>query len=334
MKRVFPAVLLLAALLFSCACGGGETAVACPLTVNGTPVDGEVFTYFLDKAATALPDGAPEEQIDYAVQLCIHYVAVNSTFTGEGMSLSPAEKKETDEDVNTQWKLYGAYYTSLGVSRQTFAKLRRSERYTEKLRQAYFGEGGPEEVPAQTLREYLAARYVAFRSIRIPKKKKDAYGKEADRTEEQESALREKIAAGLAAVNDNGTGIESVFATFVSDRNGDREEYAEVVTDGSDHAWSTEFVEAVRAIPEGTAAALDYGDSYYLVYRENILADDDIYEAYKGKCLEAVTENDLLAKIDAIGGAYASVKDQPALAACWNSYHSALAKAGQEGKEQ
>ena len=334
MKRVLPAVLLLAAVLFLCSCGAEKTAVSYPLTVNGTPIDSEVFTFFLDKAAAALPDGTQEEQIDYAVQLCIHYVAVNSTFTGEGMSLSPAEKKETAEAVNTQWKLYGAYYAALGVSRQTYARIQRSGRYTEKLRQAYFGEGGPDEVPTQTLREYLAARYVAFRSIRLPKKTRDAYGKETERNAAQQSALQEKLAAGLSAVNDNGTGIESVFATFVSDRNGDREEYAEVVTDGSDHAWSAEFVEAVRGIPEGTAAALDYGDSYYLVYREDILADDEIFEAYKGKCLEALTENDLLAKIEAIGGSYASVKDQPVLAACWNSYRSALARTGQEGKEK
>ena len=332
MKRILPSALLLAAILLFCACGRGKTPAVYPLTVNGTPIDGEVFTCFLDRAAAALPDGSQEAQIDYAVQLCIHYVAVNSTFAGEGMSLSPAEKKETDEEVNTQWKLYGAYYTSLGVSRQTFAKIQRSERYTEKLRQAYFGEGGTDEVPPQRLREYLAARYVAFRSVRIPKKTTDAYGNETERNAAQESALREKIAAGLAAVNDNGTGIESVFATFVSDGSGDREEYAEVVTDGSDHAWSAEFVEAVRGIPEGTAAALDYGDSFYLVYRENILADEDIYEAYREKCLTAVTENDLLAKIDAIGGAYSSVKDQPALAACWNSYRNALAKNATEGK--
>ncbi|MBQ6117659.1 MAG: hypothetical protein IJK98_00365 [Clostridia bacterium] len=332
MKRLLPAVLLLAAVLLLVSCGNQRPAAACPLTVNGTPLDEEVFTYFLDKAAAALPEGSQEEQIGYAVQLCIHYVAVNSTFAGEGMTLSPAEKKETDEDVNTQWRLYGPYYSSLGVSRQTFAKIRRSDRYTEKLRQAYFGEGGSDEVPAQRLREYLAARYVAFRAIRLPKTVRDAYGKEAERSEAQNSALQAKISAGLSAVNDNGTGIESVFATFVSDRNGDREEYAEVVTDGSDHAWSAEFVEAVRGVPEGTAAALDYGDSYYLVYRENILADDDIYEAYKGKCLEALTENDLLARIDAIGGAYSSVKDQPALAACWNSYRNALAKAEKQEK--
>ena len=329
MKRVLPAVLLLTAVLLFCSCGGKETAAVYPLTVNGTPIDGEVFTCFLDRAATALPEGTQEEQIDYAVQLCIHYVAVNSAFTGAGMSLSPAEKKETDEEVNTQWQLYGPYYTALGVSRQTFARLRRSERYTEKLRQAYFGEGGPDEVPEQRLRDFLAARYVAFRSIRLPKKTRDAYGNETDRSEAQQAALQEKIAAGLSAVNDNGTGIESVFATFVSDRNGDREEYAEVVTDGSDHAWSAEFVEAVRGIPEGTAAALDYGDAYYLVYRENILADEDIFEAYRDKCLKALTENDLLAKIETIGGAYASVKDQPVLAACWNSYRNALARTGQ-----
>lgn len=327
MKRVIAAMLLLAVALL-CACGAGTKPASYPLRVNGTPLDNEVFTYFLDKAVNALPEGRQEEQINYAVQLCIHYVAVNSTFSGAGLTLTPAETKETDDETNVQWSLYESYYQAIGVSRQTFAKVRRSERCLEKLRQTYFGQGGVSEVPESQLREYLAARYVAFRTIRIPKKVLDVYGNETDRDAAQQAALDEKLSAGLRAINENGTGIESVFATFVSDRKGDREEYAEVVTDGTDHAYPTEFVEAVRAVSAGTAAIFDFDEAYYLVYREDILQDEDIFETYKDKCLTALTENDLLAKIDEIGKAYTSVKDQPAIAECWNNYWNALSKTG------
>ena len=326
MKRVIAAILLLTMALL-CACAGNETA-SYPLRVNGTPLDNEIFTFYLDKAVNALPEGRQEEQINYAVQLCIHYVAVNSTFAGAGLTLTPAEKKETDDETNVRWNLYESYYQAIGVSRQTFAKLRRSERCQEKLRQAYFGEGGANEVPQAQLREYLAARYVAFRTIRIPKKVLDVYGNETDRDEAQQAALDEKLSAGLRAINENHTGIESVFATFVSDRKGDREEYDEVVTDGTDHAYPTEFVEAVRAVNVNTAAIFDFDEAYYLVYREDISQDEDIFEAYKDKCLTALTESDLLAKIDEIGNAYTSVKDQPAIAECWNRYWNALAKTG------
>lgn len=330
MKRVI-ALLLIAALTLLCACRAQDKAAPSPLTVNGTPLDGELFTYFLDEAAQALPDGTQEERINYAVQLGIYYVAVNSTFKSAGLALTGAEKKEAGDETNLQWQLYGAYYRSLGVSRQTFAKIRLNGRYLEKLRQAYFGEGGPNEVSQEQLRAYLEARYVSFRAIRIPKKVLDADGNETDRDAAQETALNEKLTAGLNAINVNGTGIESVYATFVSDRKGDREEYAEVVTDGTDHAYPAEFVQAVRAIPVNTAAILDFDDSLYLVCHEDILQDEDIFEAYKDKCLEGITEQDLRTKIDEIGRAYTSVKDQPAVAACWNDYMNAVAK--QNSKE-
>ena len=325
MKRVIAALFLLAAVLL-CACGAGEQAASYPLRVNATPLDSEIFTYYLDQAVNALPDGAQEDRINYAAQLCIHYVAVNSTFSGAGLSLSPAERKEMSDETNVRWNLYGGYYEAIGVSRQTFAKLRLSELYLEKLRQFYFGEGGPNEVSEDELRAYLDARYVSFRAIRIPKKVTDVYGNETERDEAQQAALDEKLSAGLRAINENGTGIESVFATFVSDRKGDREEYAEVVTDGTDHAYPAEFTEAVRAVSIGTAAVFDFEDAYYLVYREDIRQDADVFEAYKDKCLAALTENDLRARIDEIGKAYTSVKDPAAVAACWNNYMNASAR--------
>ena len=325
MKRIL-AVLLALAVLSLCACGGKEQRAVRPLTVNGTPLDGELFTYFLDQAVNAFPDGTQEERINYAVQLCIHYVAVNSTFAGAGLALTAAEKKEADDETNVQWNLYERYYESIGVSRQTFSKVRRSDLYKEKLRQTYFGEGGTDEVPAEQLRAFLETRYVAFRVIRIPKKVLDADGNEIERDDAQKAALDEKIAAGLNAVNGNGTGIESVYATFVADRKGDREEYAEVVTDGTDHAYPAEFVEALRAVPVKTAAVFDFNDSYYLAYREDITEDEDIFEAYKDKCLAGLTERDLQIKIDRIGSAYTSVKDPSAVAECWNNYWNALAK--------
>ena len=328
MKRIF-AILLALTLLLCAACGGEPRRALRPLTVNGTPLDGEIFTYFLDKAVNALPDGTQEEQTNYAVQQCIHYVAVNSAFTGAGLALTAAEKKEADDENNVRWNLYERYYESIGVSRQTYFKLRRSDLYQEKLRQAYFGEGGTDEVPTEQLRAFLETRYVAFRVIRIPKKVLDADGNETDRDAAQQAALDEKIAAGLSAVNVNGTGIESVYATFVSDRKGDREEYAEVVTDGTDHAYPAEFVEAIRAVPVKTAAVFDFNESYYLAYREDITEDEDIFEAYKDKCLAGLTERDLQIKIDRIAGAYASVKDPSAVAECWNAYRNAMAKNAQ-----
>lgn len=327
MKRFF-AALLIAAAVFLCSCGAAPQQEACPLKVNGTPLDGEVFTFFLDKAAGALPGGAQEEQINYAVQLCIHYVAVNSAFTGAGLSLTPAEKKEANDETGVQWNLYGTYYQSIGVSRQTFAKLRLSERCEEKLRQAYFGEGGAYEVPRDQLKAYLETRYVSFRAIRIPKKILAADSSETDRDAAQQAALDEKIAAGLAALN-GGTGIESVFATFVADRKGDREEYTEVVTDGTDHAYPAEFADAVRAMPVESAAVFDFGDDYYLVYRDDLRNDEDIFEAYKDECLAGLTDADLRRTIDRIARSYTSVTDQPVIAACWNNYKNATAKAGQ-----
>ena len=327
MKRVFSAVCAAVLLFLCCSCGAQPSAeITYPLTVNSTPVDSEVFTYFLHEAVSELPQQTKDEQIYYAVQLCIQYVAVNSTFTQEGLRLSSAELSEMSTDANTRWNLFGGFYEAIGVSKQTFVKICRSGEYTEKLRQAYFGEGGTEEIAESTLRDYLAARYVAFREVRVPKKTTDKNGNEKDRTAAQEKSLREKLNAGLTAINRNGTGIESVYATFLADGKGDREEYAEVITDGTDHEYPAEFVNAVREMDMNTAAILDFSDSYYLVYREEVAGDEDIFEEYRDDCLEALTGGDLQKKIEEIGRAYSSVKDTAAVEQCWKNYTNAKAQ--------
>ena len=120
-----------------------------------------------------------------------------------------------------------------------------------------------------------------------------------------------------------------MFATFVADRKGDREEYTEVVTDGTDHAYPAEFADAVRAMPVESAAVFDFGDDYYLVYRDDLRDDEDIFEAYKDECLAGLTDADLRRTIDKIAQSYTSVTDQPVIAACWNNYKNATAKTGQ-----
>ena len=122
MKKTIALLLAFAAVLFAfSACSNGE-APQYPLTVNGTPLEEEIFRYYLDIAFADASLSGKEARVNYATEQCIRYVAVNSAFAVRALALSPAEKAKTAERANALWNAFGAHYKNIGVSKQTFMK--------------------------------------------------------------------------------------------------------------------------------------------------------------------------------------------------------------------
>ena len=201
MKRILSA--LLAILILSlCACTreGGESY---PITVNGTPIDSEIFSYFLDSVWDA-PEalGTREGRTTQATYMCIRYVAVNSTFVSSGLALSDTDKVEISDNANVLWNMFGEYYEKIGVSKQTYVKIKTYEAYIEKLRTAFFDKGGADEISDDVLRGALVESYVAFKYVRTPLKNIDVYGNESAFSDEEISKLNtvyNKAASMVAA---------------------------------------------------------------------------------------------------------------------------------------
>ena len=114
MKKTICAVL--AAVLCLCtlsACSRGSG-----VSVNGAEISKGVYLYFTDEAKKENPD-ADEAALKTAVnQMISEYVAVNSIYADRGLSLSADAKMELTQTVNSLWRLFGTYYTELGVTKQ------------------------------------------------------------------------------------------------------------------------------------------------------------------------------------------------------------------------
>ena len=308
MKKIIAALASFLVLFSLVSCGGKKTEY--PLSVNGTPINGEIFTYYLDRAYSDAEGGATRaERVTYATNMCIRYVALNSTFAQRGLSLSPAENLKCSNEANALWEMYREYYEALGVSKETFVKIRLSEAFRETLRLTLVDEGGSSPIPDSELKAYFDENYVAVKLIRGYLFTTDVYGNEKEYTDDELKRIKERYDLACEQVN-KGTAIDLMYSVLAGSGEQDVSESlkTEVITDGSAY-YPKGFYDSVRAVEKGKAAVFVFDDYIYLVYRADVLADEALFKNYRSECLNAVSEKPLSDEIDLMCNAYTSVRN-------------------------
>ena len=273
--------------------------------------------YYLDIALADAAVSGKEACINYATEQCIRYVAVNSAFYERGLRLTPAEQAETAQTANALWSIFGEHYKNVGVSKQTFLKIRTSMTYTERLRYALYDTGGASPLPDETLQAYFAAYYVAFKVLRGRLYGTDVYGNRMELTEDQLAEVREKYRAAAGQIN-GGVAIDFVYASLITTGSEEvRQSLTTEVIDEDDPSYPEGFYGAVRGMPENKAGVLEFGDDIYLVYRANILLDGDLFKNYRTACLNAVSEPYLQSEINQMCNGYSSVRNASVVQRCY-----------------
>ena len=288
-----------------------------PLSVNGTPINAEIFTYYLDRAySDGEAGGTRADRVTYATNMCIRYVALNSTFMQKGLSLSPADSVKCSNEANALWEMYHGYYESLGVSKETFVKIRLNEAYRETLRLSLYGEDGSSPVPDSELKAYFDENYVAVKLIRGYLFTTDVYGNEKEYTEDELKRIRERYDLACEQIN-RGTAIDLMYSVVAGSGEQEVSEAlkTEVVSDGSAY-YPKGFYDSVRTVEKGKAAVFEFDSYIYLVSRVDALSDDSLFEDYRSECLKAVSEKPLSDEIDLMCNAYTSVRNTTLVEKC------------------
>lgn len=280
-----------------------------PITVNGTPVSGEIFRFYLDEvwdSEEAL--GSRDGRITEATYKCIRYVAVNSTFSAYSLSLSDAEKAELSDKANVLWNMFGAYYEKIGVSKETFIKIKTSDAFVEKLRLAFYDKGGTDEISDALLRGVLQENFVAFRYVRTPLKSTDVYGNEIPLTDKEMNRLVALYNSNINTVAASYT-VEKAHSEIAAEFPLTEQSYENVVIDNTDHEFTTAFYNTLKEMGDNTARAFQFGECVYLVYKISIVNDGLIFSELRDECLKIASEEPLQSKINVMCNAYQSVRD-------------------------
>ncbi len=266
-------------LLSLCACTRRAS-----VSVNGTPIGEGVAAYFVDAARQALPDATEEEQTAEAHRQIAEYVAVNSAFSERNLALTTAEKADVSQSVNNLWRLFGGYYTALGVTKQDLLLVETSKAYKDAVMADFYAPDGDEPVSEETLKAYFNENYVAFKSVTGFLTTADDSGNTVTLSDADKQRLTAQFEKSAAAIN-GGSSVEEQ-ASAIENTTANTET---VVVHRDNPNYPDGFFAQVSGIENGTAQSFVLGEYIFLIQREDITdADRNLFATYRTDCLRTL----------------------------------------------
>ena len=173
--RKIAAIVLAAAMAAVSLAGCGTERPAVAATYNGGEIGAGVYIFnqfiALNNAYAQINnpymtgtnmldqkiDGVTME--DWVVNNAAEAIKIHAAMKSEADRLGVTLDEETNTLINNEvelaWETQGSYYDSLGISKEAAAEVTKMDLISQKLFEAYYGEGGPEEVPADELKAYF-----------------------------------------------------------------------------------------------------------------------------------------------------------------------------------
>ena len=329
MKKVislFLVLILLCTSLSGCALFEGSSVI----TINEhTQIDKEIFSYFLNEAYYSA-DGMTEETcIDIATSESLEYIAVNSQFRRLGRTLSANEKSAVSKETNALWRMYGSYLTEIGVSKDTFFKIKQYEYFKNELCFALYDTDGTNPINEDYIRQYFTTNYVGIKyfyqelyTVLTPEQYTtlDATDKAIyDNAKKTAHERYNNISQIANYVNSGVYNMDEAFMAVTGQVSADISVSAAVVGK-NDSSFSAEFIEAVFKQPAGSAFIITNTDRSYMYFIERVdLLDDKygFYEQYRDTCLTSVAESFFVNEISTWIQSYQAVRHMSEAKQCF-----------------
>lgn len=279
--------------------------------VEGLPISREMYCYFYSQALAGTekdkqgqpkdPDAVRED----AKRRCAAYVAVNSELHNRRKFLNQAMKVQAAERTAYLWRVFHAYYTSVGVSKQTLNAALAGEAAKNQLFLALYDAGGTFETPEDSIKSYFYGNFVAYEGLRVLYTKTEADGTERPMTAPERAFLLVKMKAFVAQLNSPGApdfyelAEDNAFAADLSYAMPD----VAVIQKGVD--MPDEAFEKVRGLDPQKVALLEL-PGYVLVARGfNMRTDEEsYYQGYRDACLRALKGGAFEANLQELYKAY------------------------------
>ena len=267
------------------------------LTLNGIEISNDVFTYFIDTAMTELDTNADENSIlTKATALTETYFKTNSLAKKNGVTLTTAGKASVSEKVNAYWGIYGDYYSSIGVSKETLTKVFTSEALRNQLLVHYYGEGGEEEISVASMYAYFKMNYIVFQAINGYFTYMDDNGNTVIHSPNQIEEIILKFQNMASLINAKEKTMEEA-AEFLAST-GYSSSVVTLVLGKDDTSYPEGFFEKVQSTKARLATVIGTNEYIFIVLRGDAGVNSEYYKEKKEEILKALVGDKIDVKID------------------------------------
>lgn len=279
MKKVV-SLILVVVMIF-----GLASCTASKVKVNGTKIDNEIYSYF---------EARTEDNEEAVLKEISRYVAINSEFSNRGLTLDSSIKADVSSQVNDLWHLYGTYYESIDVSKQTIYKIELSKAYENALLADYYAADGDKPVTEDEIKKYFEENYAAIRFVTGYLFNVDDNGKNITMTTTEKNKVTSSFKSVAEMVAD-GTSIEEAIGSL-----GENTEVRDTVINAfSDGTFPEGFWGAVKGVEKGKTEVITVGEYIFLINRVDIFSEEyGYYNTYRTDCLKQMKGEEFSAVVD------------------------------------
>lgn len=279
MKKIAAALLAVSIIFSFCSCTAEKKPV---LTISGTEIDNEIFTYYADKVIQRPTDyGLTENPIDSdiktaAINECKKYLAANTKFRDAGLSLPASQKADISQTVNDFWIRFENHYNKIGVSKQTLTKIFTSDAYNKALFNETYDKGTDNAAAEKKIQDYFYNNYICFRTV-------CAYFTAADGV----TPLTQAEKNGLLAAFDDYAKTSKEPGSFAETVNAAGYPLSDsiLLKKGSD-GYPDGFYEKVQTQTDNTVQIIIYDECIFAVIKENLKSKGEgVYANYRTSCI-------------------------------------------------
>ncbi|MEG1835699.1 MAG: hypothetical protein RRZ68_04040 [Oscillospiraceae bacterium] len=268
--------------------------------VNGSKISNGVYAYFLAEAQKEIPDSSESEKKALANSLLCRYVAINSQFLAEKLSLTTAERSVISRNVNSYWHLFEKHYTENGISKQDLLKIEESKIYENMLLTNRYSQNGASPIDETELKKYFSENFIAFKSLTGFLTTVNNNGEAVPLSEIEKANLSKKFESLTAKIND-GSPIDEVCANIDNATLSSKV----VVINRNSKEYPEGFFDAVYVAENNKAKSFTINDYAFIVYRENIEDEQlNLFSNYKTECLKALKGEEFKKVVDGWTAAY------------------------------
>jgi len=271
------------------------------LQVEGVPISRAVYGYFLSEALrdTELKENdRPKDMAalrkDVAAR-CVGYIAVNSELRAMEIPVDQMLKAQVADRTAFYWRVFGRYYSSIGVDKQTLNSIQMGQAARDQLFRAIYDTGGTHPTSEEALQAYFYGSFVAYDGVRVFRTALQEDGSERDMTPEEIAALKATLAEFVEAANEAGdfysVAQEERFAEALSYMTPSitEAERAGGASIGGGEELSAEDFEKVRALPRDKISLLDLQDFLLVATGVEMRgSEEEYYLRYRAACLWAL----------------------------------------------
>lgn len=236
---------------------------------------------------------------DRALELVKQYAEVEKEFKAEGLELDEDTIKEVDNTVESNWASVESLYTAIGVAKESYRSYLLNQQKYYEIFDAYYGEGGKEEISDDSLTAHYQENYAQFKAISFSKT--DSAGKDLDASALVE--LKNKADQYLERAK-AGEDFDELIAqrkkeistdTSDTEEEEDQEVNNMIMIKKDEASWyvSNKLSNAVFEEAEiGEPILLSDDNAYYVVLRYNVTDDEETYQKMRQSVLLDLKQDD------------------------------------------